>query len=388
MCPAISPLRARPVISGAVSYAFNAAYDMDFRGMINNRQDSTLEPAAKRLVIRLYDNVDLIFKTYSLKHPKASANLLICLRENREITFKKDGTPKNPWARRDKSSRYAHEFAQFLYATWLYEHSGTVDAWLKKRLAANDLHPKLRTKPGVADYRHRNVMLQTLEELDIIGAITLNHDSIEDLGLTKRRLHNSMLQASANDNGLEAFAIKETIDNLSKRPGEPEKGWMTRACRNELTLLCKLIDRTHNLATILDSGKKEHEINNYMNETETLLNRANRMICNNGTLTYMAQYLYDQIDLLRLYHDVKNEKKPLSELHEALTQLTRRYQPTYDNGLAVLIDEIHPMMCIVRRIRNDNALKSKLSIPRIELEAVPSDPQGVAPSHLTRSLGK
>lgn len=355
-------------VSGPVSYQFNAVRNINFGKVLDRRTDfewqqgearpeGILTPAANQRAKKLYGDIQGAIKRYGMKYTKASVNLLICLREVHE-------KPKRR-ARRDNTSAYVHEFAQILYAVWMFENRGRIDTWLSKRLNANDLHPNLQSDQGHKDIRLKRRLLQTRGQLDVVAAASGNHDSMEDLGLKgdgiSFALRNVPLSEKKNVN-----TIARIIRNLTKQPGDIGDVWMNRASRNELSLLCKMMDRTHNVATMLGSDRSEAKILRYLEETEVFLDRASPMIRNNGTLTYMAQYLYDQAALIHMYYDVKHQKLPFVILEENANTLCNRY-------LTTTIDRsIHPMLCILERIMQDEAILDNLRGPDKGLAAAPS----------------
>lgn len=373
--------RSQPDI-GPIRYEFNAVRNINFQTVLDRRTDyggkagpreqGTLTVDANRYTMKLYNRAQAKISQHRLTATKASFNLLICLREGHLL-------PKRR-ARRDENSAYTHELAQIIYAVWLFENRAKVDKKIRERLAANDLHPMLRSVKGAKDRRLSRLLLQNKEELDVAGAVAGNHDSMEDLALKRQKLLNALSRNAANDNRT-ITRVANIIGNISKQPGEHPASWMKRAQKTELTLLCKMLDRSHNVATMLGSGRDEKKINDYLNETEVLLKLANNKIRRNGTLTYMAQYLYDQIDLLRLYYDVKNGTAPMQQLAEKMDKAVKDYRTS------TIDRDIHPMLCIVGRILKDPYIIRNLPVPETVLAQVPFDRQAASPSGPKPILG-
>ncbi len=325
--------------SEPIAYLFGTHSLVTFSDIIQERKDSQLSSIAKTSVIKLYRDIERIFNLYDLKYARASFNLLVMLRE------------ASPWRkrreRRDDTSAYIHEIAQATYYAWMFENQKTIQSWLKKRQDnPNMLHPKLRYQKAANDNRPIHCLITTPEELDIFMAIAFNHDSMEDLGLTAGRFGRFLNTVNYAAQDI-IDTIVQGVDDLTKRDKDKPHAWMNRAKNTSISLLAKSVDRMHNLATIIGSDRPEPKIRKYIAETLEFLDRAAPKIRKNGTVTYVAQHLYDQCDLLELYFDVKNKKKPFSILEQRAEELVEQYDVTSVHH------SIHPMLCTVGRALTD-----------------------------------
>lgn len=334
--------------TGSIVYDFNASAVVDFEAVIHNRGDSDLSTDVKKLVIKLHDDITYMMdhNRYNLKYARACLNLLIMLREASPLQKRRE--------RRDDTSAYIHEIAQATYLLWLYENTPIITRWLENRAQDDSkLHPNLRTTTPVKDTRIQNRLIMTAKELDISMAIAFLHDCMEDLGLKAGRLLRYLKKVNDFDEGI-IQAIVNSVDGLTKKSNDQPRAWMNRANKNDIILLNKLLDRQHNLATIIGSDRPEEKVRNYISDTNEFLNRSKARLRANGTLTYVAQYLYDQCALLELYYDVRNGKKPVDLLEESVTKLLEDYT------VSSVHPKIHPMICIASRIFNDPIIQRKL----------------------------
>lgn len=335
----IDPKRKQPI-----HYDFQGVAPIDFYEVIWGREDSGLTRDAKKLVCQLYDDLADQAQTLGLRYTNVSFNLLICLKEAHKKLSR--------IARRDRTSAYIHEIAQATYFLWLHDNTAVISKWLKRRLDDETLlHPELRLKQGEIDNRLDNRLVMTTHELDIFIAIAFNHDSIEDLDLTEDRLRKALLQTPrATEDDVEI--IVQTIVALSKLSDDPYGAWIPRVIKGgDIAILSKMIDRQHNLATMIGSDRSEDKVQDYLDDTLMFLEIAGSHIRQNGTLTYVGQYLYDQVDLIKLYYDVKSGIAPEKDLEECFKDLVKKYKRTS------IDPEIHPMLCIAKRIVQDEQFR-------------------------------
>lgn len=343
-------------------------------------QEETLVQEARERALKHFDEVDRFFRRLALRYAPQSRDLLMELRT---------GHPK-PDVRRDGTSSYDHEMTQALMVIWQYENRVTVRRYVRsaKRLNGAKAWPEFlrNTNPEWEAKRRKNFLYKSLKEVDLALAIRMNHDSVEDLELDPDTLFRRLMRAS-RPHRKDAKCICDCIADITKEDkNEPVEIWGMRAGRTAMSLAAKYDDRMTNLATMIGSHRTEEDIRAYVAETKIFIRMHPEKVLTNGTLSYMAEYLDDQCNLLDLYLDFK-EAAPedknafLYRVEQAIEEALADY------GAESIDSYIHPMMGISRRIFNDPEVLAVMGnqpllipVPVAELSApLGADPLRPAP---------
>lgn len=112
-------------------------------------------------------------------------------------------------------------------------------------------------KYGIEDYFDYHItgvvnslLLHSLPETYII--VGYLHDAVEDTELSLETINN-----------LFGYVVKDAVDAISKRPGEPRIQYLQRCSSNKIARIVKLHDAMFN-ATNCFKNKNKHKFNEYL----------------------------------------------------------------------------------------------------------------------------
>ncbi len=353
----------------------------DFNAVIDF--EGGLSAPHKKEVKELYAEVRQYLAERKMNMALASLDLLIELRQV---------APRKKRIRDDGTSAYMHELSQAMYLIWLLENRKSVISWVNKRQGLSRIFSAFTdTNGGKSD---DSFLFQTRvpdrEALEMALTLCFNHDSGEDLYLTETEFKERMAPHARHFKSKRAITtLGECFELITKRKdqGETMEAYAYRVGLQPLALGDKMVDRMHNLMSLIGSGRSLEKMADYLGETVMLLGMNSERIKGNGTLSYLEMYLEAQIDLISLYLDVKQPRGNNSiilqeQAFEALVKKIEMYTDRYQT--ATISYKIHPMLGVIRRIVDDPEI-SNLLLPRTDLERVPlvlpgSDPVLPAPA--------
>lgn len=113
---------------------------------------------------------------------------------------------------------------------------------------AKKAHAGQKDKGG-AEYIHHPVYVASLVKGEAEKAVALLHDVVEDTAVTLEKLEELGF----------SLEIREAVDCITKRFGEPYEVYISRVIRNPLALSVKIADMAHNsdLSRIPSPTKKD-----------------------------------------------------------------------------------------------------------------------------------
>lgn len=277
----------------------------------------------------------------------------------RILGLTRSAAPQADKLRNDRNSSYTHEGAQVYYLDWIARHPEDV---LERVVQLRTGLPMEKAPAELVEkWRAQLAAELTPEEINIRIACAWLHDVVEDnrytMGLTVQTVMNWMARGLAPPKEMEINLpiqtlslqiIGRTLDALTRRPHESVEEYYERVTDDVRAAECKARDMLHNNATLFSSGKSRKKILKTLAERELFLQLCkNKLGGQSVMLEYDCAYIRDQNALMYTALHTDLSRKKAGGVIEALMDALQSFYKKSDIPTA-----IHPMTCIVARIKN------------------------------------